>query len=586
MSPRKARWAALTKALSRRAATSPATSELRGSGNVLRGSGNVLRGSGNVLRGSRNVLRSRASASHKAAWIALAIGALVLLFAAIAIARPGGGNSFGGGSSPGGGGRSSGGGSGGGGGGDCGAIFEIVFFLVQLTIEYPAIGIPIDILIIGILIWAYASKSKKSQLVEWNTTSTGASAAARGYGTPYGGGYSPPRPNALRPSRQVRKQLFQTLAQADPEFSLILFEDFVYALYAAVHEARGSRRVRTLTPYLRANVLSNLESEGSGLDRVHSIVVGALRYKTTDATANKIECMLEMEANYTEVRGGSEQAYYVVERWTLARSRTARSRKPETARTIGCPNCGAPLDGMRGNTCSYCNTVIDAGALDWVVEGISVSEKNPRPPQLTGDTPEMGTGLPTVVDGDAQQRYQMLTRKDPAFSWERFTRRIALIFSEMQVSWSTLEWGRARPFVSDQLFQMLSYWIETYRRSHMRNVTERARITRIEIASVTSDRYYDAITVRVHATGLDYTITDDGKVVSGSRSRERAYTEYWTLIRGTGAATRDVSDKNCPNCGAPLQINMAGNCGVCRVKVTAGQFDWVLSRIEQDEAYG
>ena len=41
----------------------------------------------------------------------------------------------------------------------------------------------------------------------------------------------------------------------------------------------------------------------------------------------------------------------------------------------------------------------------------------------------------------------------------------------------------------------------------------------------------------------------------------------------------------CPNCGAPLQINMAGNCGTCRVKVTAGQFDWVLSRIEQDDVY-
>jgi hypothetical protein len=30
---------------------------------------------------------------------------------------------------------------------------------------------------------------------------------------------------------------------------------------------------------------------------------------------------------------------------------------------------------------------------------------------------------------------------------------------------------------------------------------------------------------------------------------------------------------------------MAGDCRYCRAKVTTGEFDWMLSRIEQDEAY-
>ncbi len=510
---------------------------------------------------------------------ALAIAAVLLLVAGLASARPGGGSSFGGGSKGGG----SSGGGGGGGGGDCGAIFEILFFLVQLTIEYPAVGIPLDIIVIGIVIWALVSKSKANKQKDWDTAPTMMTfAPPPGRGAPA----ASPR-HAPRPSHTLRKHLFQRVTTIDPEFSLVLFEDFFYALYATVHEARGSHRTPTLVPYLRRDVLSGIERGGQGLERVHAIVIGALRYKSVDVIgADRLSVTLEIEANYTEVSAGREQAYYVVERWTLSRSKVARSRKPEAASTIGCPNCGAPLDGLRGNTCSYCNTVVDAGNLDWMVDDITVTQREPRPPQLTGDTVERGTNLATVVDPDAQLRYQMLTRRDPGFSWQRFTARIALVFAEMQVSWSTLEWGRARPFVSDQLFQMLSYWIETYRRSHMRNVTENARITHIEIAAVLSDRYYDSITVRVHATGLDYTITDAGKVVGGSRTRERAYTEYWTLIRGVGTKTRDVSDRVCPNCGAPLQINMAGTCGTCRVKVTAGQFDWVLSRIEQDETYG
>jgi len=30
---------------------------------------------------------------------------------------------------------------------------------------------------------------------------------------------------------------------------------------------------------------------------------------------------------------------------------------------------------------------------------------------------------------------------------------------------------------------------------------------------------------------------------------------------------------------------MAGICGYCQAKVNSGAFDWVLSRIEQDDAY-
>ncbi|MEO7035575.1 MAG: hypothetical protein ABI548_16740, partial [Polyangiaceae bacterium] len=88
------------------------------------------------------------------------------------------------------------------------------------------------------------------------------------------------------------------------------------------------------------------------------------------------------------------------------------------------------------------------------------------------------------------------------------------------------------------------------------------------------------------ASGLDYTISDDGKVLSGNRRRPRTYSEYWTLIRGSSRKGQARQDPNCPHCGAPFKVGMSGQCEYCRVKVTAGEFDWVLSRIEQDESYG
>jgi predicted lipid-binding transport protein (Tim44 family) len=520
------------------------------------------------------VTRPVARAGHPAARLArqLAPGGLLalalVLHAASAAARPGGGQSFGG----------RGGGGGSGGDGACSCAFDLVIFLLDLTISHPAIGIPLDVVVLVIVIVAFSQSGRKGTAWSTSGNGTGTTAAAEGAAL------------RLRPSRAVRRDLLATVTRHDPDFSLVLFEDFLYALYAAAQEARGKNQLAPLAAYLRPPARQVLAAHGgpaSGLTEVRTVVIGALRYLDVQGfgPTTPIQVTVEIEANYTEIARGAEHPFYVVERWTLERAPGARSRPPEKASIIGCPNCGAPLSELRGNQCRYCQQTVDTGQFDWMVTGIEEKDRLERPPQLTSDSDEGGTDLPTVIDPEAGARMQALTRRDPSFQWTPFLSRVSTIFAELQPAWSTLEWTRARPFVSDPLFQMLAYWIESYRASHLRNVTENARVIGIEFSSMVSDRYYDAITVRVRALGLDYTIRDDGQLVSGSRTRERIYTEYWTLIRGASARTRTVGDKACPNCGAPLSINMAGSCTHCQAKVTSGNFDWVLSRIEQDEAY-
>jgi hypothetical protein len=47
--------------------------------------------------------------------------------------------------------------------------------------------------------------------------------------------------------------------------------------------------------------------------------------------------------------------------------------------------------------------------------------------------------------------------------------------------------------------------------------------------------FYDALTLRVFATGRDFTVDARGSVV-GDRSRNRDYSEYWTLIEARASA--------------------------------------------------
>jgi Tim44-like domain len=494
--------------------------------------------------------------------ISLLAGACVVLAACVAVARPGGGQSYRGGSA-----RSSGntryyspgsGQSGGGGDVNSGLVLQVLF----LCFRYPPLGL---LVVTGVVGYAIVANRRGRALSDWSV------------------GGTPARVEAATRTQSARSELARVVA-TDPGFSLVLFEDFAYALYAEVEVSRAQGGIGRLSAFLSPAVASLLYDPALG--RVDGVVIGAMRYLAVEVGPERTQVTLEIEANLTETRGAGAQRYYVCDRLVLTRSATARSRPPGRTRKLDCPNCGAPLEGMRGTTCAYCHQEVGGGRLDWLLKRIDRVTTESQPPAITKDAPESGNQLPTLVSPGVEARLAELTARDPATDLGSQWARLGLVFSELQVGWSTRDLSRIRPFVTDNLFQYFGYWIDVYVSAHAYNVTENARILNIELVDVLADAVYDAVTVRLFATSLDYTLAEDGQLLSGNRSRERQYSEYWTLIRGHGVRGRPRAEPACPSCGAPLKIAMAGNCEYCHARVVSGEFDWVLSRIEQDEAYG
>ena len=509
--------------------------------------------------------------------------AAILCTSALAEARPGGGGSFSGSSrSSGGGGsssRSSGGGGGGGGGGSSSGGGDAIAAIIALCFEYPAVGIPIVIVIVIVLV-IRARAGKALEGTEWSS----GVASSMGY-TP-SPGYAPPVFSPTPRLEPLRGKL-EALRRTDPGFSIVVFEDFLYFLYAEMHRARGAGAGETLSAYVADNARGALRNDGR-IQEVTGIIIGSMTYESVDIDASGgTQLSVLIESNYVErYRPQGEQRYYVRERMRLVRAAGARSREPGKARTLNCPSCGGPLSAMRGITCGYCHTTVPQGTKDWAIASIDVLEREPKGPLLTSSVEEEGTALPTITSPSAQPVFAQIVAKDPqATSWQTLEHRIRLVFAEFHAGWVARDPARVRPFVSDNLFQSQLYWIDLYRNARCVNRTDGSQILRLELASATTDAYYDAVTVRLHATGLDFTVSEDGRLLSGSQSRPRAYSEYWTMIRGAQKKKTDKSERQCPSCGAPLKINMTGNCEYCAVKVTSGEYDWVLSRIEQDEVY-
>ncbi len=496
-------------------------------------------------------------------WFLLLLFVLPLVLWGIsADARPGGGHTYSGGSSSYSGSSSSsysGSSSSSDGGG------EAIFFLIQLCFEAPAIGIPLLLCVIGFFVWT--NMEKKKHIVNWSSMPT----------------IPPPAPD------------LGGIRRLDPEFSSVLFEDFLYHLYSEANSARSNpEQMALLTPHISKEVQETLlgrTPEGVSVTRV---VIGSMTVShltlpdrsTTDAgDPYYVKMSVRFEPNMTYVASGQPTKYYINETWSLARAANAKSETQEWMQARRCANCGAAFEDGAKRECDSCGAVFADARFGWLVTGVILNAQETRPASLTGYAPEVGTNDATRRHQRMQQELDALMADDPAFSPKAFQRRSRLIFSELYQAWNDDELARARPYISDSLFNYLRYWLDAYRHEGLANWVEDHEVTLTTIVKVVRDRHYDAITIRMWAKGKDYTVDKDERVVGGSKRNVRSFSEYWTLIRRANARGVASTEKQCPNCGAQQQISMAGNCEFCSAHITAGEFDWVLSKIEQDEAY-
>jgi predicted lipid-binding transport protein (Tim44 family) len=386
--------------------------------------------------------------------------------------------------------------------------------------------------------------------------------------------------------RKAPKRLFpldlRAILDRDPDFSRVTFEDFAYRLFAAAHRARrDDEQLAKLTPYLAPDVLDALASRAGLVDQV---VIGSLAI--TDAYSNgrppMVRITVAIEANLASVTGTRN----VRESWSFVRSAQARTRPPDQTRTFNCPNCNAPFErGDKPRTCAHCGAAMEVGRFDWTVTRIRVERETDVGPTLTGTVEEVGNDFPTIAQPDARERLADLRKDDANVSWNALSARIHMIYDRLNQAWNAQDLAPVRGLVTASLLEYLQFWIDEYRRQHLANKLERAKIARLTLAKVTRDRWYDAITVRVHADGLDFTIDDQGEVVGGSRKKRRKYTEYWTFVRSSARRGPITATPDCPHCGAPLAISDAGACTHCNVEVENASFDWTLSKIEQDDVY-
>ncbi len=263
------------------------------------------------------------------------------------------------------------------------------------------------------------------------------------------------------------------------------------------------------------------------------------------------------------------------ERWSFVRAATARTPEGGGVTASRCPACGAELQLSLLGTCGHCKASVTNGSVDWVVADVQSAP-------FVGYSADSSAAVaaPTVAEGIANLR-----AADAGFSWEAFQSRAQTAFLALQQAWCSQNLDSGRSFLSPGAYFTWRAQLETMIAEKRRNVMQDIRIGYIQPVQVVHGRVYDDLTVRIQASAVDFDIDETGRIVFGDQA-QRPFTEDWTFQRSVGVTTSHkpgTLENTCPRCGAPVALNQIGECRYCKAAVTSGKFDWVVSRIEQDD---
>lgn len=187
----------------------------------------------------------------------------------------------------------------------------------------------------------------------------------------------------------------------------------------------------------------------------------------------------------------------------------------------------------------------------------------------------MSAALPT----DPAVGLGQIQATDPSFDLELFKRQAAETFMSVKQAIQSQDLTGVVEMLSSSVYDDLRLDVSSLEARGSVQHYDGLSPTSIIVAASNHGPDGDTITLRIQAVAMQFLGPADQDDVSPGELG--TFTEFWTFTRPVNAATMAAHSNECPNCGAPIDIDTGRICRYCKTLLPAPQrqTSWVVAAI-------
>ena len=203
------------------------------------------------------------------------------------------------------------------------------------------------------------------------------------------------------------------------------------------------------------------------------------------------------------------------------------------------------MGGFGGSGIGFMEIILIGGALFFISRffvkrkqaessSTAYSQSGSAPPmeRQTSFAPPPQDQSDTVTDVPAGISH--IRQMDPSFDENQFNDTCMDSFFKIQGAWINRDMSIARGILTGEMFGIMQGDAEKLKSERKINKLDNIAVRSVEITEVWQEGGMDFITVRFLASLLDYTVSESGELLSGSRTEPVKFEEYWTFTRSVG----------------------------------------------------
>lgn len=167
---------------------------------------------------------------------------------------------------------------------------------------------------------------------------------------------------------------------------------------------------------------------------------------------------------------------------------------------------------------------------------------SPSTGQQASHSPSFQPQGPAESDVDTGIRH--IRQLDPSFDEQKFSDLCMDNFFKIQGAWINRDMAGVKNVLTSEMFGILQQDADKLKQEKKINKLDNIAVRTVDITEAWQEGGMDFITVKFLANLLDYTVSESGELLSGSKTEPVKFEEYWTFTRPAGSSTWQLSAIN------------------------------------------